>query len=294
MGKYKLRQMSASLEVLAPAKTNLWLRILGKREDGYHEIDTRMVRLDLADRLRLVLNPKGDGVSLRCDDPALPTDEENLVIKAVRVLERYLDRRFDIAIDLEKLIPSGAGLGGGSSDAAAVMRGLNTLAELGLSMDELATVGAKIGSDVPFFIYDRCCDCRGRGEIIEFVDETETPPSLPFFLYKPGFSIAASWAYGHFAESVEYPDFQYEPQVLPWGDMQNDLERPVFDKFPVLGDLKNWLLAREEVQAALLSGSGSTVFAVLRDGIDPCILEQDCLQRYGDGGWTWVGRSMPS
>jgi 4-diphosphocytidyl-2-C-methyl-D-erythritol kinase len=278
-------------EIEAPAKTNLWLRLLGKRADGYHEIDTRMVRLALADRLRLRWREDGR-IVLRCSDATLPTGEENLVVKAVRALERHCGCSFPVEIELEKRIPHGAGLGGGSSDAASVLLALDAMAELRLPGDELAAVGATVGSDVPFFVYGRACDCRGRGEIVVPVPEGEVPPSLPVFLYKPAFGISAAWAYRRHAASVEYEGFDYAPQPGPWGELVNDLERPVFEKFPVLGEMKSWLRARPEVRAALLSGSGSTMLAVLEEGANTEDLARAVRERYGDGGWTWSGRTF--
>lgn len=283
-----LPDMSDAHVVSAPAKTNLWLRILGKREDGFHEIDTRMVRLTLEDTLRLKWR-EDDQVVLHCSDPTLPTGEENLVVKAVRALEAHTGKVFSISIDLEKRIPSGAGLGGGSSDAAAVLRAINEMAALSLPTEELAAIGATIGSDIPFFVYDRACDCRGRGEIVAPV--SEAPPSLPIFLFKPGFGIAASWAYRRYADSGEYEGFRYRPQALPWGAMANDLERPVFEKYPVLGEMKTWLLAQPEVAAALLSGSGSTLLAILHPDADGKALADRTLARYGENGWTFLGRT---
>jgi len=282
--------MSDAYEIFAPAKTNLRLRILGKREDGYHEIETRMVRLGLADRIRLKWRDD-DEVILRCSDPELPTGEDNLVIKAVRALETHTGKVFSVSLDLEKHIPSGAGLGGGSSDAAAVLRALNEMAALGLPVSELAAVGSTIGSDIPFFLYDRACDCRGRGEIVEPLAPEVAPPSFPVFLVKPAFGIAASWAYRRYAESGEYAGFTYTAQPGPWGEMVNDLERPVFEKFPLLGEMKSWLLTQVGVRAALLSGSGSTMLAVLEEGIDAGILRGETLARYGENCWTWCGRT---
>lgn len=283
--------MSDAFVIAAPAKTNLWLRVLGKRGDGFHEIDTRMVKLGLEDTLRLKWRDD-DEVILRSSDPALPTGEDNLVVKAVRALERHTDKVFSVSIDLEKRIPSGAGLGGGSSDAAAVLRALNMMASLFLPEEELAAVAATIGSDIPFFVFDRPCDCRGRGEIVVPVPETETPPTLPVFLFKPAFEIAASWAYRHWSTSGEYEGFTYLPQAGPWGTMTNDLERPVFEKFPLLGEMKSWLLAQPGVRAALLSGSGSTLLAILEEGVDASDLTRATLARYGENGWTWSGRTV--
>jgi len=279
--------------VEAPAKTNLSLRILGKREDGFHEIDTRMVALDLADRLRLRWR-EDDRVVLECSDPDLPLGEDNLAVKAVRALEAHTGKTLAVTIELEKRIPSGAGLGGGSSDAAAVLRALDEMAALGLPEEELADVGAGIGSDVPFFVYRRPCLCRGRGEIVEPL--TDPPPALPLLLVKPPFGIPAAWAYSRYAASSRYEGFCYEVQEGPWGSMENDLERPVFEKFPLLGEMKGWLLDQDEVAAALLSGSGSTMLAVLHpeaagDTAAGASLVDRVRARYGESFWTYLGSS---
>jgi 4-diphosphocytidyl-2-C-methyl-D-erythritol kinase len=282
--------MSTAYELFAPAKTNLWLRVHGQREDGYHEIETRMVKLDLQDRIRFQWRDD-DHVVLRCSDPSLPGGEDNLAVKAVRALERYTNKVFSISIDLEKNIPSGAGLGGGSSDAAAVLRAINVMGSLFLPEDELAAIGAEIGSDVPFFVYDRTCDCRGRGEIVTPVVEADAPGSLPIFLIKPGFEVSAGWAYQQYASSSEYDGFVYATQSCSWGEMVNDLERPVFEKHIVLGEMKSWLLAQPEVSAALMSGSGSTMLAILKPGIDGSALETRALERYGENSWTFLGQT---
>tara|TARA_R110000850_G_scaffold7548_13_gene27403 strand:+ start:889 stop:1752 length:864 start_codon:yes stop_codon:yes gene_type:complete len=280
--------MSGSYEIEAPAKTNLWLKILGKREDGFHEIDTRMVSLSLVDRLRLKWR-EDDQVVLRCSDESLPTGNENLCVKAVRALESKTGKVFAVSIDLEKNIPSGAGLGGGSSDAAAVLQALNEMAGLELSKDELAGVGAEIGSDVPFFVYGQACDCRGRGEKV--VPVSDEVPSFSVLLVKPAFGISAASAYQKFSGSSEYEGFSYTPQKRAWGEMVNHLERPVFEKFPILGGMKNWLLEQPGVDAALLSGSGSTLLAVLKSEAAGQSLIPMIEERYGENCWTYVGRT---
>ena len=279
----------AAFEIEAPAKTNLSLRIRGKRDDGFHEIETVMVLLSLADRLRLWWR-EDEEVVLHCSDPDLPAGEDNLVVRAVRALEEHAGKRFAVTIALEKHIPSGAGLGGGSSDAAAVLRALNEMARLCLPEDELVEVAATIGSDVPFFVYERACRCRGRGEIVEPVPEKLS--SLSLLLLKPAFGISAGWAYRNYAESGEYEGFCYGPQAGRWGTLVNDLERPVFEKFPVLGEMKSWLLDQPEVEGALLSGSGSTMFAVLGDDDSGYELRSRVLERYGENGWTFLGRTL--
>ncbi len=274
--------------ISAPAKTNLWLRVLGKRDDGFHEIETRMVRLTLADQLTLQWTDK-DKIELSCSDKSLPTGEENLVVKAVRALEETCGKTFSLNIELTKNIPSGAGLGGGSSDAASTLLAINEMGDLGLNTEQLAEIASKVGSDIPFFIYQKACDCRGRGEIVEPV--SEGVPSLSVVLLKPDFEISAAWAYQNFAESKEYGDTMYLPQVCLWGSMVNDLERPVYQKYAVLAEMKNWLLSQPEVHAALLSGSGSTMLAVLKKNDDGESLSERGLSRYGIACWSWVGRT---
>ncbi|MEO0415394.1 MAG: 4-(cytidine 5'-diphospho)-2-C-methyl-D-erythritol kinase, partial [Verrucomicrobiota bacterium] len=176
--------MSKPFQISARAKTNLWLRIVGKREDGFHDIETRMVHLSLADQLTLEWT-SNDFVEFTCSDSSLPTDEENLVVKAVRVLEQHTGKKFGIQIHLDKNIPSGAGLGGGSSDAAAVLIAINEMAALDLSDDTLAGLGAQIGSDIPFFVYRKTCDCSGRGEIVRPTADSGKEVGLPIVLLKP-------------------------------------------------------------------------------------------------------------
>lgn len=272
-----------AFEIEAPGKTNLWLRVKGKREDGFHEIETRMVALTVADRLRLRWR-EDESVVLKCSDDSLPMGEENLVVKAVRALEKRLGKTLAVSIELEKHLPSGAGLGGGSSDAAAVLLALNEMGRFELPEDELASVGAEVGSDVPFFIYQRPCDVRGRGEVVTPV--SESVPTLNLLLIKPAFGISAAWAYQKWGQSGEYEGFEYGAQETIAGSLVNDLERPVFEKFPVLGEMKRWLRSQDGIEAALLSGSGSTMFAVLSDEVESEPLEAAVRERYGESCWT--------
>lgn len=277
------------IEISAPAKTNLWLCVLGKREDGFHEIDTRMVELSLADKITIEVNLSGQEVSLTCSDESLETGEDNLVMRAVRVLEEHCGQSFGLRIHLQKHIPIAAGLGGGSSDAAAVLKGINRLCKLNLDNDVLSGLAARIGSDVPFFIYNSPCDCTGRGEIVAPVKFDQ---ELPVLLVKPGFGVSAAWAYQHRADSIEIPGVVYAPQVCQWGSMVNDLERPVFEKFLFLARLKMWLLDQPETHAALLSGSGSTLLVVLREAHEGVQLAEKIKGHFGETMWTHLGHTL--
>ncbi|MFT5470789.1 MAG: 4-diphosphocytidyl-2-C-methyl-D-erythritol kinase [Verrucomicrobiales bacterium] len=269
----------------APAKVNLDLKVLRRRSDGFHEIETRMAPISLCDELSF---KRGStlGLEFTCDDERLPTDETNLVVKAVRLLEKRARRKFDVAIHLKKRIPHGAGLGGGSSDAAMTFRGLCQLFELKIGDKKLRKIAAEIGSDIPFFLSPVVSDCRGRGEVVEPV--VDFPHRLPLLLVKPAFEIPTPWAYQNWQDSKELPGVLYAPQICAWGAMVNDLERPVFAKHFVLADLKSWLRDQPEVSAALMSGSGSTMMAVLRE----FRLGQQLLERvkaeFGESTWTHV------
>ena len=251
--------MNPCLRLPSPAKINLWLRVLGKREDGFHEVATRMCPISLADEVTVTLLANGE-TRLTCSDPTVPTDESNLALKALRAFEQRTGIRRPWAIHLEKRIPHGAGLGGGSSNAATVLDALNRLSSTGLALSELESLAAQLGSDVPFFLHRKTCDASGRGVRLQPVEPF--PWKLPLVLLKPPFGISTPWAYQRWAGSGRLHGVPYDAQPCPWGEMVNDLERPVFEKWLMLPTLKTWLLKQPETQAALMSGSGSTMFAV--------------------------------
>ena len=291
------------MRLSAFAKINLWLRVIDRRPDGYHEIDSRLVLLDLCDELEIErldaaakstgggeIDPRGNDLEFSCSDPSLPSDRTNLVIKAVEVLRRRVGDLPPMRIHLEKRIPHGAGLGGGSSDASATLVGVNRLLGLGLSVPELAGLAADVGSDAPFFAYRCACDCGGRGEIV--TPRADFAESLYVLLIKPPFPVSTPWAYQSWKDSREIEGIRYSAQPFGWGSLVNDLERPVFARHLFLADLKMWLLDRPEVSGALLSGSGSTVFAVVRDFSR---LEQliDAVRReFGSDLWLHPARTL--
>lgn len=270
----------------APAKINLSLRVLRRREDGFHEIATRVVPLALADRLTLERLPGApDGqMEFTCDDATVPGDETNLVVKAVRALEQATGKLPAVRIHLEKRVPHGAGLGGGSSDAAAVLRGLRELLAADWSGAVLHEAAAAVGSDVPFFLHSGVCDCTGRGEMVTPVPGWNWRARI--LLLKPPFGVPTPDAYGRWAGSRETPGLTYGPQSVDGAELVNDLERPVFAKYPVLGLLKARLLETAGVRAALMSGSGSTVFAVLEEKADAAPLLEAARELIGDELWS--------
>jgi 4-diphosphocytidyl-2-C-methyl-D-erythritol kinase len=253
------------MQLSAPAKVNLSFEIKGRRADGFHEIETLMVPISLADGLTIDRGDEDAQIHFSCDDPSLPLGQENLVVRAAMLFRERTGIGTGVTIALEKKIPHGAGLGGGSSDAASALLGLNEVFDRRLPEDELLDLAARLGSDVPFFLARSPAICRGRGELV-------TPVSFAagfsLLLLKPDFGVPTRWAYGKWKESRELPGIDYSAQAFENVRFVNDLERPVFEKFVFLARLKTWLRRQPQVAAALMSGSGSTMFAVLPDAGD--------------------------
>jgi 4-diphosphocytidyl-2-C-methyl-D-erythritol kinase len=268
----------------APAKLNLDLRILGKRDDGFHEIDTLMVKLPgLADDIEFV---EANDFSFTCDAEGVPDDESNLVVQAVRAYESAAGVVCRCSISLKKAIPHGAGLAGGSSDAATTLLGLNRLHDFKLGVGQLHEIASKLGSDVPFFLVSGAARCTGRGEKIQPVP---SPPSMRVLLLKPAFSVSTPDAYKRWKHSLEIRGVRYGPQVLQGLTLENGLERPVFEKHRFLAEVKEWLLERRETTVAMMSGSGSTMFAVLDEVADAEALAAAARAELDPGFWHWIG-----
>jgi 4-diphosphocytidyl-2-C-methyl-D-erythritol kinase len=250
-----------SMHLSAPAKINVYLRIVGRRADGYHLLDSLMIPVSLYDELDVHVEAGPHAIIIDCDDPTLPTDATNLAYKAAALLCREFAVSPRITIVLRKRIPAGAGLGGGSSNAAAVLKSLNTLLSLGFSEERLCQLGAQLGADVPFFIPCRPSQVEGIGEILTAV------PSLPhrwLVVAVPPFSVSTPWAYRRFDELPDsHPNASSDilhPGQWPARSMLiNDLERAVFPVYPQLATLKAALFTLG-AEGALMSGSGSSVF----------------------------------
>ena len=264
--------LSTSITVFAPAKINLILRILDRRPDGYHNLWSLMQTVQLEDALELSLSDHHSTITLRCDEPSLKTDASNLVYRAAAGVLEDAGRTVGLDIALAKRIPMGAGLGGGSSDAAATIMGLNRLLNLGWSTEKMAHLGQTLGSDVPFFFSAPSAIVEGRGEKVVPVQITG---SRWVMLVNPGFPIETKWAYQQL--SVSRTGVQPLSDVhaglgktceLSWEEVfqaaENDFEATVFKAHPDLYKIKQRLLA-DGAETALLSGSGATVFGVFRD-----------------------------
>jgi 4-diphosphocytidyl-2-C-methyl-D-erythritol kinase len=264
-----VRTIAGGVEILAPAKLNLFLEVLSRRPDGYHEIESVMVAVSLWDTLIFEDDPSGE-ISLRCDEPALPVGGGNLVVKAAVRLQAAADNRHGARIVLSKAIPAQAGLGGGSSDAAATLIALDRLWELKTPPERLNAMAAEIGSDVPFFLHAPAAVCRGRGEIVESVVLKET---YHFVLVCPPVGMSTADVYRH----VVPPD-----RPRPVGPVLEALAhggpvalgRSLFNRLgPIAQSLQPELSrVRDALESlgplldgTLMSGSGSAYYGLCRD-----------------------------
>jgi 4-diphosphocytidyl-2-C-methyl-D-erythritol kinase len=271
------------MEILAPAKINLSFEIKGRRPDGFHEIETLMAPISLADRLTIDRAGEDGLIEFSCDDPSLPGGDDNLVVRAAKFFQERTRIRAGVTIALEKKIPHGAGLGGGSSNAASTLLGLNELFEAGLASDDLMKLASHLGSDVPFFLARSAAVCRGRGEL---VTPTRLDAMFDLLLLKPDFGVPTPWAYGRWKDSGELPSIDYSPQDFRGIRFINGLEKPVFEKFVFLARLKTWLRQQQEVAVALMSGSGSTMFGVLRENANSAGLVDRARKEIDANLWT--------
>ncbi|MGQ9865011.1 MAG: 4-(cytidine 5'-diphospho)-2-C-methyl-D-erythritol kinase [Pseudanabaenaceae cyanobacterium] len=267
--------MRDRLTVLAPAKINPYLEIRGRRADGYHELALVFQAIGLADRVTV---ERGDTelIRLRCDDPQLPTDGRNLAWRAAQRMRERFPEIGGVNLILEKRIPAGAGLAGGSADAAAVLVAMNLLWDLGLTVPELAAMGATLGADVAFCVTGGTALGTGRGEILSPLPSVE---GLTMVIAKPRhLSISTPEAYRTFREEgllVVRSGEQLHGFLAAWGTgnpaaiaphLFNDLERAVLPHHPEIAALKQQLVARGAI-GALMSGSGSAVFGLVTDAI---------------------------
>ena len=258
--------MKPSISFKTPAKVNFGLHILGKREDGFHELETLFQMVNWCDEIKIECLSRG--LELVCNQPDIPTDKDNLVIKAAHILQtRYPGRCKGARIHLNKNIPHGAGLGGGSGNAAGVLLGLNFLWGLKLKREDLISVASELGSDVPFFLFSPCAIGRGRGEILEPVKN-----SIRFYVLMvyPGFAVPTASVYGNLKLKLTkrennisiLKNFLLQSEFAQLGaTWSNDLELFVFKEYPGLSGIKKEMLALG-AKGALLSGSGSTVFGI--------------------------------
>ena len=254
------------LYVKAPAKINLTLDVLYKRPDNYHEVEMVMTTVDLADRIGL--ENRVDGlIKIFSADRFVPDDERNFAYQAAKLLKDTYGIKHGVSITIEKEIPIAAGLAGGSSDAAATLRGLNELWNLNLSLDTLAELGAKIGSDVSFCVYGGTALATGRGEKIQ---ELPAPPACWVVLAKPKIGVSTAEIYGNLkVDQIKHPNTKEMLKAIKTNNYElmcrslgNVLESVTFNLYPEVVTLKEQM-QRFGADAVLMSGSGPTVFGLV-------------------------------
>lgn len=279
------------MNVSAPAKINLYLNILGRRPDGFHELETLMCPLELADTMEFTPLPSGIEIVVAGAD--LSPGPDNLVHRAATALQTLTGTRRGVRIVLHKKIPMGGGLAGGSSNAAKTLLALNTLWECHLPEADLHTLAAGLGSDVNFFLQSGPAICTGRGENIRPVSLSAQPWVL---LANPGFGVPTPWAFKTYAAlgtKTGTPG-----HTLPWIDggltLRNDLEPAVFTKYLWIAEAKQWLQSQPMVIDSLMSGSGATVFALTETEADARLLLDSARTHFGPACWLQITRLAPS
>ncbi|MFT0787109.1 4-(cytidine 5'-diphospho)-2-C-methyl-D-erythritol kinase [Synechococcus sp. H55.10] len=286
--------------LMARAKINLYLEILGSRPDGYSEVAMVLQSIRLADRVQLQCCPHG--IHLTCDRPEVPADARNLAYQAAELLQKECQATMGVEIRLEKQIPVAAGLAGGSADAAAVLVGLNQLWGLGLTVGELQSLAARLGSDIPFCVQGGTQLATGRGEVLEPLADWE---GIPVLLAKPKhLGVSTAWAYQAFRSRQESlgPALPTLPQVLAAlsrqdlpalaRSLRNDLEQVVLPEYAIVGELRQSLLAAGAL-GALMSGSGPTVFGIM-PSLELAAQARDSLRRQFQDVEFWVTQFAPT
>ena len=248
----------------SPAKVNLYLRVLRKRDDGYHDILSLMQRISLFDEMTFA--PTGSGIAVFCPGTTLPEGEGNIVYRTAAAFFSRIGTSPGIEITIRKRIPIAAGLGGGSSNAATTLMTLNDMYGSPMTREELMRIGTGLGADVPFFIFGKTAWASGIGD--RFMETPSFPPFW-FVLINPGFPISTKWVYqglnfGLTKQDINYsiPRFSTKEDVI--GGLTNDLEKVTVKVHPVLDEIKALLLA-SGARGALMSGSGPTVFGIFTD-----------------------------
>jgi 4-diphosphocytidyl-2-C-methyl-D-erythritol kinase len=286
-----------TLTLQSPCKVNLLLNILGKRPDGFHELETVMHPVGLHDQLDI--ERTGAGVQLTCSDSTLAVDGTNLVHRAAASFLQAAQIKDGVRIHLEKNIPMAAGLGGGSADAATTLLGLNRVFDGALGMEKLTEIAATLGSDVPFFLQNKPALGVGRGEKVTSLERFPALAEVFIFLVRPGFGIATAWAYQQLAKFPKalngepgraqrlITKLQGADLAAAGAEFYNSLEAPALHKYPLLALFQDFMRANGAV-AALMSGSGSTSFALVKGKAGAETMAEKFKGKFGDDNWSVV------
>ena len=276
--------MTNTFHLESPAKVNLRLEILKRREDGYHELRTLLQKISLHDTLHFSLK-KEKGVSINTDHPKLPIGKDNLVYKAAQSMLKVSDYKGGVCIEIEKRIPLGAGLGGGSSNAATALKALNQLLKMDLSKRELMEMGLEIGADVPFFFLEGAAIGLGIGEQLK----KKELPILWYVLIYPNFEVSTRWAYQNFVLTNQQFHFNLHKFLrTPEGISRillNHLEEVVSEKYPQISIMKKILLSAGAL-GTLMTGSGPTVFGLFPEGKSAAGAYEKIRKLVGRKGWV--------
>jgi len=269
---------------LSPAKVNLHLRVLGKRRDGFHDILTLMQRISLYDEM--IFSPIDHGITLSCPGSAIPENNNNIVYRAADALLSRLSDPPGIHITIKKKIPVAAGLGGGSSNAATALMTINDLMDFHYNIDDLMKIGARLGADVPFFIFGKTAWASGIGDRLQ---AAENIPPLWFVLINPGFEISTKMVYQHLNLRLTKRVVNYKCPVLYTVDdivkgLHNDLETVTLVLHPILRYFKN-ILVQNGALGALMSGSGPTVIGIFANE-QGAITAEKALENAGGREWS--------
>lgn len=287
----------ATLEKESPCKVNLLLNILGKRPDGFHELETVFHPVNLCDRLSF--SRGGAGIQLTCSDASLPTDSTNLVHRAASAFLSAAKINDGVCLHLTKRIPMAAGLGGGSGNAAITLLGLNELFGSPLKVEQLHPLAAALGSDVNFFLQSRPALATGRGEQVESLPEFPAMQGAFFFLIHPGFGISTPWAYQNLARFPAALNgtpgrarklislLQTADLAVAGREFYNSLESPALEKYPVLA-LYQEFFREQGAAATLMSGSGSTTFALFTQRQTAERALEKFKPKFGENCWTAI------
>ncbi len=289
-----------------PAKINAFLAVTDRREDGFHELVSIVAPLAFGDELTVAPRPEA-GFALTCDDPAVPLGGDNLVLRAAERFREQTGYAGGAAFHLVKRVPMGAGLGGGSSNAAMALRALNELADHALEPEQVHELAAEIGSDCPLFLADGPMIMRGRGEHLEPLpgQAADRLAALRLLVFKPAFGINTAWAYHTLAAGAPagyLPKPDAEAWVKAWCHAArasvhdlgfNSLEVPAFGKFIALPTMIRQLHEVHGVRARM-SGSGSACYAFLEDGVEAEAVIATVREGWGDSAWCIVTRVLRS
>ena len=277
----------------APAKINILLAVTGRRPDGDHELVSLVAPVEFGDRLWVTPGASGDSDRLECENPSVPDGEDNLVLRASCAFHEKCSLDYGVNLRLEKNIPVGAGLGGGSSDAVAALRALNSLAGQPLNQDDMHTTAAGLGADCPLFLHDGPVLMRGKGERIEPLagEASARISGLPILIFKPEFGIDTDWAYEGLSASVSgsYADAdEIEDLLAEWLNSDEPIDKLIFNSFEAIIFEKYLtypaLLGRLKADFDLscgLSGTGSACFALLGDGIETAAVKRTISENWG-------------